>query len=279
MGMLKGHQTVLWVLLASAAGAASIGCGLDPDVAPVTDGPWFRPGVADTWQWQLRGTVNESYAVTVYDIDLFDSSAELVARLKASGRRVFCYFSAGSAENWREDYNRFRPTDMGLPLTGWRGERWLNIRSANVLSIMRKRLDKAVNKGCDGVEPDNMDGYANFTGFPLRASDQLAYNRALANDAHSRGLTVALKNDGGQAQDLVDYFDLALNEQCHEHNECGETEVFVSHSKPVFNAEYADRYRQDPERTSLCQTARNQQIRTLVLPLELDDSFRFSCDN
>lgn len=42
---------------------------------------------------------------------------------------------------------------------------------------MQARLDLAVQKGCDGVEPDNVDGYQNNSGFPLTAQDQLAYNR------------------------------------------------------------------------------------------------------
>ena len=41
----------------------------------------------------------------------------------------------------------------------------------------------AVQKGCDGVDPDNVDGYTNKTGFPLTAKDQLAYNKFLAQEA------------------------------------------------------------------------------------------------
>ncbi len=58
---------------------------------------------------------------------------------------------------------------------------------------MLRRLDLAVTKGCDGVEPDNMDGYANDSGFPLTAEDQLTFNRFIANEAHRRGLAVGLK--------------------------------------------------------------------------------------
>ena len=36
-------------------------------------------------------------------------------------------------------------------------------------------------------EPDNVDGFANGSGFPLTSSDQLAYNRFLATEAHARG--------------------------------------------------------------------------------------------
>lgn len=46
---------------------------------------------------------------------------------------------------------------------------------------MRRRLDKAVSRGCDGVEPDNVDGYTNHNGLGLTAADQLAYNKWLAS--------------------------------------------------------------------------------------------------
>jgi hypothetical protein len=53
------------------------------------------------------------------------------------------------------------------------GENWLDIRSDNVSLIMKKRIDLAVQKGCDGVEPDNMDGYSNHSGFSLTFEEQL----------------------------------------------------------------------------------------------------------
>ncbi len=67
------------------------------------------------------------------------------------------------------------------------------------------------SKGFDGVEFDNVDGYANNTGFPLTYADQITYNTWLANQAHTLGLSVALKNDLGQVHDLLPYFDWALD--------------------------------------------------------------------
>ena len=76
-------------------------------------------------------------------------------------------------------------------------------------------------KGFDAVEFDNVDGYANRTGFPLTGADQLRYNMLLANEAHRRGLGALLKNDLGQIRALLPYFDVALNEQCLQYDECG----------------------------------------------------------
>ncbi|KQM65572.1 endo alpha-1,4 polygalactosaminidase [Sphingomonas sp. Leaf17] len=250
-----------------------------PTPTPVASTRW-TPVVGDTWQWQLSGTINTGYDVRVYDVDLVDVPQQAITRLHAQGRRVVCYFSAGSAENFRADFGSFLPTDLGNPLDGWPGERWLDIRSDSVRAVMRRRLDLAVTKGCDGVEPDNVDGYANSNGLRLTAADQLRYNRFLATEAHSRGLAVALKNDLDQVAALAPDFDFAVNEQCHEFAECDALRPFIAAGKPVFNAEYASRYQSNSggARTSLCATARADSFRTLILPLELDDRSRFSCD-
>lgn len=244
--------------------------------APVTV---WDPAVTDTWQWQLTGTLNTAYDVKVYDVDLYDTSATTILALQNSGKKVLCYFSAGSSENWRSDFGSFASADMGNALDGWAGERWLDTRSANVRTIMKARLDLAKTKGCDGVEPDNVDGYTNSTGFALTATTQLDYNRFLASAAHARGLAIALKNNVDQLADLVGDFDLAVNEQCHQYNECGGYAAFISAGKPVFNAEYAKAYQSaGAERDALCLDAKKLGLRTLVLPLALDGSTRFSCD-
>ena len=256
---------------------------LDPDAPPITEGDWYRPMVETTWQWQLQpnadGGINTTYDVEVYDIDLFDASDSVIAELHGSGRKVICYFSAGSYEDFRDDAGEFHPSDLGNTLDGFADERWLDIRSSNVQRIMLDRLDLAVQRGCDGVEPDNLDGFTNDTGFDLTATDQLAFNRFLANEAHNRNLAVALKNDLDQIPELVNYFDFSVNEQCHEFDECDALQPFIDAGKPVFNAEYADSFVGDANaRAGMCADALGRSFHTLVLPLDLDDSFRFSCD-
>ena len=250
---------------------------------PATDVDWYQPTVETTWQWQLQpdsdGEINTSYDVEVYDVDLFDVSDAVIDELHAAGRRVICYFSAGSFEEFRDDADEFLPDDLGATLDGFEDERWLDVRSDNVRRIMLARLDHAAARGCDGVEPDNVDGYANDSGLPLTAEDQIEFNRFLAQEAHARGLSVGLKNDLDQIAELVEYFDFAVNEQCHEYDECELLQLFIETGKPVFNAEYDDPYvNNSTRRAELCESAMNNNLRTLILPLDLDDSFRFSCE-
>ncbi len=186
-------------------------------------GPWWRPAPGTSWQWQLSGDLDLSCDVDMYDIDLFDTPKATIADLQAQGRVVICYFSAGSWEDWRPDAADFPAAVKGDTLDGWPDERWLDIRELDVLApILEARLDMAVAKGCDGVEPDNVDGYQNGTGFPLEGADQVAFNRWLAQAAHARNLSVGLKNDLGQIPALIDFFDWALNEQCFQYHECAD---------------------------------------------------------
>lgn len=246
--------------------------------AQTADGNWYRPDAGISWQWQLSETVNTSYDVDLYDIDLFDSSPELIKSLQSQGRKVICYFSAGSYEQWREDAKDFQSSELGKPLDGWDEERWLDIRSANVSAIMARRMDLAAEKGCDGVEPDNVDGYTNESGFKLSAADQLSFNRQLASAAHERGLAVGLKNDLDQVPELVAHFDFAVNEQCFEYSECEVLSPFSKAGKPVLNTEYQAQYVDDAAaRKAMCQQASSLGLSSLVLPLDLDDSFRLSC--
>ena len=216
------------------------------EVAATTDqtppttptGEIWRPRPGTSWQWQLSGKLDLSVEADVYDIDLELTSAETIAQLHAAGRRVICYFSAGSFESVRSDAALFPASVKGKAMDGW-PEQWLDIRAIDALApVMLGRLDLARAKGCDAVEPDNVDGYANDTGFNLRAADQLAYNRWLANAAHERGLAIALKNDLDQVRDLVDYFDFAINEECFSWNECELLTPCIQAGKAVFGAEY-----------------------------------------
>ncbi len=220
-------------LVAAPAGAAP------PAPSPCVGASCWVPPANTSWQIQLQGKIKTKFNVRLYDVDLFDTPSATIATLHAAGRKVACYFSAGSYENWRSDAAQFATVVKGKS-NGWPGEQWLDIRRLDLLMpIMEARLDLCRQRGFDSVDPDNVDGYTNVTGFPLTADDQLAYNAAIANAAHARGLTVALKNDLDQIPQLVSYFDWALNEQCFAYNECGLLTPFRTAGKAVMNIEYS----------------------------------------
>jgi hypothetical protein len=209
-----------------------------PAPVPCTGSCWVPPA-RTSWQIQLQGKLKTTFDAALYDVDLFDTPTSTIAALHAAGRKVACYFSAGSFENWRPDAARF-PANVKGRGNGWPGEQWLDVRRIDLLMpIMSARLDLCRQKGFDTVDPDNVDGYTNATGFPLTADDQLAYDTTIANAAHARGLTVALKNDLDQIPELVGTFDWAVNEQCFQYQECGLLAPFGAAGKAVMNIEYS----------------------------------------
>ena len=224
------------VLLAAIAGALSAqAASARPGVAPR-----WRPLPGLSWQLQFAGKLDPSVAADVFEVDGLDTTAATVAALHAAGRRAVCYIDAGSWERWRGDAKRFPAAALGRPLDGWPDERWLDIRRLDVLlPLLRARIADCAGKGFDGIELDNVDGYQNRTGFPLRAADQLRFNRGLAAEAHRQGLAVGLKNDLGQVRQLVAAFDWAINEQCFAYAECTKLLPFVTAGKPVVVIEYA----------------------------------------
>jgi len=246
---------------------------------PITEGSWYKPVLGSSWQWQLNGVINTTYDVDLYDVDLFDTNRSVIDSLHSEGKKVICYFSAGSYEDWREDSSDFPQNILGRNMDGWEGEKWLDISSDELFSVMRARLDLAVEKNCDGVEPDNMDGYVNNTGFVLNSTEQLAYNIFIANEAHIRDLSVGLKNDVDQIVELEPYFDFAVNEECHLFGECEAMQPFIDVSKPVFHVEYDIEYvnNVDNVKDKMCEDSIALEFQTLILPMDLDDSFRYSC--
>ena len=262
---------------ASGGSAGSSGNAGSSGSAGVDAGSVWHPAPGTSWQWQLSGTIDTSVDVAMYDVDLFDAPDAKLAALKSAGRAVICYFSAGSREDWRSDAQSFQASDYGKGLAGWPGENWLDIRSANVRKIMQARLDRAQARGCDGVEPDNVDGYANATGFPLTKQDQLDYDTFLANQAHARGLSVGLKNAVDLVQTLEPSFDWALNEECMTYSECGQLQPFLDAGKAVFHVEYVDQTSQGAaKQASVCGKASIQGFSTLIKTWDLG-AWRLAC--
>ena len=231
----------------------------------------WKPKLETSWQWQLTTPVDLGVEAEMYDIDLFDNSASVVEALHARGRKVVCYVSVGTFEPFRSDAARFPAAVKGKPLEDFPNERWLDIRRWDLLGpIIEARLDLCKSKGFDGVEPDNVDGFENDSGFPLAPADQIVFNERVAAAAHARGLSVGLKNDVEQARELAPSFDWALNEQCFQYRECGNLNWFTQAGKAVFQVEYE----LTPEK--FCPQANTLNFNSLRKNYDLDN-YRVAC--
>jgi endo-alpha-1,4-polygalactosaminidase (GH114 family) len=268
------------VLLLSGAGG--------PSDAAAARAVW-RPAPDARWQYQLEsssrrlassGGIDVDICQSppsgggcvrpdVFDIDLYVDgrvagndqtiNTAAVRAIHERGARAVCYVSAGDAERFRPDYQRYVRFDrrhghslIGKPFSRrFPNEYWLNLKNGRgqrdfILRRVDARTRKCARAGFDGIEYDVVDAYAQgrrVTGWRITARHQLIFNRSLARIAHRHGLSVALKNDLGQVPELEPRFDYAINEQCFQFRECTNSPApgygaFTEAGKAVFQVEY-----------------------------------------
>ena len=217
----------------------------------------WSPAQSARWQWVLdhplrldnqrdMGTAwlnadgQPGERPTIYDIDGFANDAGTVTALHDMGARVICYIEVGGLEPNRPDGSAFPAAAIGRPVDGYPEERYLDIRSADVLRLVLARVEMCAAKGFDAVEPDLDDTFAADTGFALTQRDSIAFNRAVAARAHELGMSIALKNGDEPAftEAMQPFVDFALVEQCFEFDSCDAYRVFVDAGKAVLEVEY-----------------------------------------
>ncbi|KAK4634288.1 hypothetical protein CLAFUW4_00650 [Fulvia fulva] len=243
---------------------------------PIVAEHW-KPEAGTPWQIVLSEDLKPPYpaGVKAIDGDLYSNNESIWSDLKSSGHKTICYFSAGSYEDWRPDANEFnKDTDIGSPLKGWKGEWWVNTKSDNVRRIMGKRMDLARQKGCDAVDPDNVDAYDNDNGLGLTEDDAADYIHFLSTEAHNRDLAIGLKNAGSIVDRVLDAVDFQVNEQCQENNECDQFRAFIDADKPVFGIEYTKEENSIPSSKDVDKVCANKDaagFSTLIKHMSLND--------
>lgn len=164
-----------------------------PGTIPNNTALW-QPEVGASWQIILLKPINDDVKnniipdVDIFDLDLYDNDASTFTALQKLGKKVICYFSAGSWEDWRDDEGDFDKADIGKELDGWPGEKWLNISSPNVRGIMKKRIEMASKKGCNAIDPDNVDG---FVSSPRSLEELFLLSQVVLTILHSKTITVS----------------------------------------------------------------------------------------
>ncbi|KAI4133846.1 MAG: hypothetical protein LQ347_002020 [Umbilicaria vellea] len=234
----------------------------------------WKPAIENTWQIQLNGPLTSMTAAAHnYDIDLFGNNQSTIRTLHSMNAKVICYFSAGTYEDWRPDAKAFANDSVGASLAAWAGENWLDVRSKSVRDVMAARIKTAADKGCDGVDPDNVDGYSyNNTGFPLTKQDAVNYMEFLAREARSNGLAIGLKNGAAIAAAVMHLMDWDINESCAVYNECDTYQPFIKAGRPVFHIEYVDG-EVPVNLTTACNAPGTRGFSTILKHQSLDDWF------
>jgi hypothetical protein len=156
---MKLTNILLPSLLATSTVAASTSTKKTSTKTTTSPSLRLKPTAGTTWNIQLITPPKPSVATAspkyqIWDFDLFDSSPELIASLKKAKIGIVCYFSAGSWEDWRDDADTWPKAGLGKDMDGWAGEKWVDVRNQGVRDVIKKRIEFAAKKGCDGIDPD-----------------------------------------------------------------------------------------------------------------------------
>jgi len=102
---------------------------------------------------------------------------------------------------------------------------------------MADRIKLAHDKGCDAIDPDNVDGFqaSGAGGTGLRKPDAVNFMRFISESATKFGMATGLKNAMDILKEIRPYVHFAVNEQCANKKECQQYKDF---KKPVFHIEY-----------------------------------------
>jgi hypothetical protein len=204
-----------------------------------TSGNWWKPPPHPSFDIQLTELRSDTVPqVDIAELDI-DTPPTVLEAVRARGTRLICYFSAGLRESGRGDAASFPPAVTGKTYGQSQG-RWLDIRKIEALApAMTARIERCKEKGFDAIDPDNLDGYENRSGFSLTKADAARYAEWLMQAAHARGLAVALRNSSSIAGGMNDAgFDLAVAESCFRYGFCGKYAPFIASGKPVLDIEY-----------------------------------------
>lgn len=231
-----------------------------------------RPTPLSSWQIQLSGTLVTSLDVKLYTVDL-DTPSTRIEALHAAGRIVLCYFSAGTRESFRSDAAEFPAETLGSALPDYPNERWVDVRDDRVRALMRARIAKAAEAGCDGIHPSGLAAFLEDTGLAFGRADQLEYNRLLSTETHARGLSIGLvEGDLTLTEAQVSDFDWVVVWSCVDDG-CPTAAPFISAGKPAFVIEYGDATRA----ADVCPRATALKLSAVVKRDANLDAFRAGC--
>jgi hypothetical protein len=273
LGLLAGCNGTTGTLVTLPESVASGGMSGAPDAGGLGSTA-YRPAPGTQWQIQLSGTVDTSVDVALYEVDLFDTGASVLADLHAQGRAVACYVSVGTDEQWRSDSAEFPAGAIGAAVAGYAQENWLDIRDPTARSVIAARLVLASDRGCDAVELSNLQAYQEDSGFPLTLSDELEYARLLINQGHSLGLSLGISSSDELVAQLSSQVEWGLVQSCLASQSCAAWQPFIAAGKAVFMVEFAT----EADAPLLCPQAKALGFSLAIKHANLD-AFRVGCSD
>jgi hypothetical protein len=234
----------------------------------------FSPAPGVRWQAQLQGELDSTLDVDFFYLDPDNLADGELPALRAAGRRVGCYFSAGSFEPWRDDADQFPGAVLGNELAGYPDERWLDVRDETVRAIMAARVERLAALACDALLPANLEAYESDSGFALTRDDELDYARFLADAIHAQGLSAGLSAGDELIGDAMAEFDWGLGIDCLADGECAGYQALRASGKAMLLIEFGD----ESDAPAVCASAERLGFDALIKQPGLG-AFRIGCSD
>ncbi|MCF6245297.1 MAG: endo alpha-1,4 polygalactosaminidase [Sulfurovum sp.] len=161
---------------------------------PIYNQAYQESFAADTIN-EIFSTARNAYVL----VDPFgDNVTQHINTMKSHNNEVGGYISAGTGENYRDDFAAMQPYLTPTAWPEWPDEFFVSETTTGILPIMKARIDKMASWGLDWVEFDNMDWLDDETRvtYNLTATVTQAQNyiNALCDYTHSKGMKCMAKN-------------------------------------------------------------------------------------
>ena len=244
----------------------------------LVDSTWWKPKPGVSFDWNLNNPNKIDSVITeIIDVDAFETSAETVATLHLEGKKVIAYVSVGTIEKSRPDLGLLPSEIVGKVYPEWPDEKWLNIHEIDKMKPwLISRFEMIKRKGFDAIEPDNLDGYGNVTGFDISLDDTKLFCNYIIDLAHSLGLGIGQKNMPELTLIYCSKFDWALTEDAFQQGWQQEMLPYINKNKPVFAVEYTDKTSQNNFVTQVCPVASSMRY-SCILKNRMLDKWIYFC--
>jgi len=168
--------------------------GSTTEVLPVYNQAYQENFEADSISEILVSAKNAYVLVDPFN----DGVVEHIANIKLKGNKVGGYISAGTGENYRDDFPALEPYLSSIAWPDWPDEFFVSETDTGILPIMKERINKMAAWGLDWVEFDNMDWLdeESRVTYDLQSTvaDAKAYINALCDYTREKGMKCMAKN-------------------------------------------------------------------------------------
>ncbi len=192
-------------------------CGDDNEESQANNGtakPIYNQAYQENFEEdKIPDIINNAFNAYVLVDPFQEGVSEQIAAIKANNNEVGAYISIGTGEDWRDDFASLQSFLVDESWDQWNGEFFVDFVNTGIIDVMKTRIDKIADWGCDWVEFDNMDWIYDDTlraeyGFHVTQEEGVAYYNELCNYVHEKGMKCMAKN----TVDFADNFDGVLYE-------------------------------------------------------------------